>query len=210
MITCGLTDREIKALEDFICDNRIKEECYAYKNGDEVIIEKDDSELRIPIDMLLDSASAKYSVVDLERIVRKNRNVIFFDDILENGNKCVYFNIDKSRDTDELKRAIDDLEKIVNSIKMMDKIKKELARINIRIETIIEVDSGRYYKDYISISVSGLYIRGRGISGLNDIESVKDFLENALSEMKTEISNREKLEIEDKDIIEILDKFYKE
>jgi len=41
------------------------------------------------------------------------------------------------------------------------------------------------------------------------LKKSKDFLENVLSKMKTEVSNREKLEIEDKDIVDILDKFYK-
>ena len=210
MKTYGLTCKEIEALEKFICDNKIKDSGCAYKNGNDVVIELNGNKLVIPVDTLLDGVFTKeYSVADLERLVTEHRNRIFFDDILKNESKCVYFNIDRDRKIDDLKKAIKDLEEIINGIKLMYKIKKELARIGVRFESIINIDARKYYEDYISISVTGMYLRGRKLEKITTVDDAKRFLEGELLKMKKEVKNRENLTVKDKDVVELLNEFYK-
>jgi len=214
----GLTQIEIEAVKSFIMNKENLESCKVYKSDSSTVtIEySNGNKLKIDIDMLIggykkDSLTS-YSIIDLEELLREKYNRVFFSDLLEHTReKRVYYDIDKSRPTEKIIKAIEELEKIINRIELMIKVKKELDRVGIKLEDIISVPTyGSGGVGSVSISMGAITINEyEKKETIDTIEKVYSYLTKKIVDMRQEVKLRQ-IRIKDKEVIELINKFREE
>jgi len=212
----GLTPKEIEAVKSFITNKDILEACKIYKSsGKTITIEFEDSTLQVGIDTVLseyENSLKEYRVTDLEALLRNRYNRVFFGDLLENTKEYkVYYYIDKDRPTESIIKAIKEIEDILSRIELMIKVKKELSRVGIRLEDIINVPIyGSGGVGSVIISVGAIIISEYEKKEIIEtIEKVYAYLIKKIVDMRNEVKLRQ-TKIEDKEVIELISKFREE
>jgi len=212
----GLTAKEIEAVKSFIMNKDTLEACKIYKSNNKTIaIELEDSTIQVGIDTVLseyENSLTNYSVVDLEALLREKCNRVFFHDLLKNTLEYkVFYDVNKDRPTENIIKAIDKLEEIINRIELMIKVKKELNRAGIRLEDIINVPAyGSGGAGSVSISVGAIIVNEYDKrETIDTIEKVYSYLTRKLVDMRQEVKLRQ-TRIKDKEVIELISKFREE